>query len=231
MVTTGGLEPPLDRLSTCCLCRIGLHGHGPSGWTRTTTTRVKSPACCVDTTEGSGANGGIRTRTSRLGRPAGNRYPTFALVRPEVTPRPNTDRCRSPVHRHPSVVKDPALASWWAARDSNPNAPLGENEVTARQRTIRSYRPYWRQRQDLNLDPRVLEARMLPLHHAAGVNPRPLRRRNLLTTWPALSRGLEAKTKKALQGIALEGLVLDECRAFRALCPPWGYQASRRYGG
>ncbi len=25
-----------------------------------------------------GANGGIRTRTSRLGRPAGNRYPTFA---------------------------------------------------------------------------------------------------------------------------------------------------------
>lgn len=26
---------------------------GPSGWTRTTTTRVKSPACCVDTTEGS----------------------------------------------------------------------------------------------------------------------------------------------------------------------------------
>jgi hypothetical protein len=25
---------------------------GPSGWTRTTTTRVKSPACCVDTTEG-----------------------------------------------------------------------------------------------------------------------------------------------------------------------------------
>ena len=52
MVTTGGLEPPLDRLSTCCLCRIGLHGHGPSGWTRTTTARVKGPACCVDTTEG-----------------------------------------------------------------------------------------------------------------------------------------------------------------------------------
>src|SRR5437879_1487649 len=26
-VTTGGFEPPLDRLSTCCLCLIGLHGH------------------------------------------------------------------------------------------------------------------------------------------------------------------------------------------------------------
>ena len=27
LVTMGGLEPPLDRLSTCCLYRIGLHGH------------------------------------------------------------------------------------------------------------------------------------------------------------------------------------------------------------
>jgi hypothetical protein len=52
LVAMGGLEPPLDRLSTCCLCQIGLHGHGPSGWTRTTTSRVKSPACCIDTTEG-----------------------------------------------------------------------------------------------------------------------------------------------------------------------------------
>ncbi len=52
VVTMGGFEPPLDRLSTCCLCPIGLHGHGPSGWTRTTTSRVKSPACCVHTTKG-----------------------------------------------------------------------------------------------------------------------------------------------------------------------------------
>ena len=61
---------------------------GPSGWTRTTTSRVKNPACCVDTTKGNwtdGANGGTRTRTSRLGRPAGNRYPTFALVRSPVS--------------------------------------------------------------------------------------------------------------------------------------------------
>jgi hypothetical protein len=119
-----------------------------------------------------GANGGTRTRTSRLGRPAGNRYPTFALVRPRyqaLIPRPNSDRWRSPAHRLLSVVKDPALASWWAARDSNPIAPLGENGFTARQRTIRSYRPFWRQRQDSNPDPRGLEARMLPLHHAVVV--------------------------------------------------------------
>jgi len=38
--------------------------------------------------------------------------------------------------------KTPLMTSWWAARDSNPSAPLGENGVTARQRTIRSYRPY-----------------------------------------------------------------------------------------
>jgi hypothetical protein len=42
--------------------------------------------------------------------------------------------------------------------------------------------------------------------------------------------GLEAKTKKAFQGIALEGLVLYECRPFRALRPPCCYRA-RRYGG
>jgi hypothetical protein len=58
-----------------------------------------------------------------------------------------------------------------------------------------------------------------------------LRRQTLLATWPALTRGLEAKTKKAFWGIALEGLVLDECRTFRALCPPWRYQASRRCDG
>jgi hypothetical protein len=41
------------------------------------------------------------------------------------------------------------------------------------------------------------------------------------------SSGLQAKTKKAFQGIALEGLFLYECRPFRALRPPCCYQASR----
>ena len=50
-----------------------------------------------------------------------------------------------------------------------PNRSLGENGFTARQRTIHSYRPCWRQRQDSNPDPRGLEARMLPLHHAVVV--------------------------------------------------------------
>ena len=130
---------------------------GPSGWTRTTTSRVKSPACSVDTTEGSGANDGIRTRTSRLGRPVGDRYPTFALVRPTgiepVPPRwqrgmlpPHPGRTWTGAAHRPiasfQFSKTPLLMSWWAARDSNPIAPLGENGFTARQRTIRSYRPY-----------------------------------------------------------------------------------------
>src|SRR4029453_12374876 len=90
-------------------------------------------------------------------------------------------------------------------------------------------RPCWRQRQDSNLDPRVLEARMLPLHHAAVGTPLPtVSKPDPPATWPAAFRRREAKTKKAFQGIALEGLVLDECRAFRALCPPWSYQANRR---
>ena len=36
------------------------------------------------------------------------------------------------------------------------------------------------------------------------------------------------KTKKAFQGIAPEGLFLDECRAFRVLSPP--YRARRHWG-
>ena len=43
------------------------------------------------------------------------------------------------------------------------------------------------------------------------------------------SCGIEVKTKKAFQGIALEGLFLYECRPFRALRSPFRYRA-RRYG-
>jgi hypothetical protein len=46
---------------------------------------------------------------------------------------------------------------------------------------------------------------------------------------PSLPHGLEAKTKKAFQGITLEGLVLNECRPLRALCPPCRYRP-RRHG-
>src|SRR6185295_10790846 len=69
------------------------------------------------------------------------------------TPRPNVDRCRSPAHRHSSVVKDPARCE----------RPRSETELP--QHLARAFR-------------------------ASGQN------------------------KKALQGIALEGLVLKEYRAF-----------------
>ena len=59
-----------------------------------------------------------------------------------------------------------------------PDRSPGENGFTARQRTIRLYRPFWRQRQDSNPDPRVLEARMLPLHHAAAAASPPDRFRH-----------------------------------------------------
>ena len=120
--------------------------------------------------------------TFRSGSAYGHRTRPSALATRDApsTPRPNVDRCRSPAHRHPSVVKDPALAS-----TSTPATPPS----------------------------------------------RPLRRHNVPATWPVISRGLLAKTKKAFQGIAPEGLVLDECRAFKALCPPWGCRASCRSGG
>ena len=53
MVTLGGFEPPRGQaLDLPPLPGLGYRATGPSGWTRTTTTRVKSPVCCVDTTKG-----------------------------------------------------------------------------------------------------------------------------------------------------------------------------------
>ena len=130
---------------------------GPSGWTRTTTSRVKSPACCVHTTKGIGANGGIRTRTSRLGRPAGDRYPTFAsgsaygnqtrpsaLATRDAFLHTQAERWTGVVHR-PIAIRQFSKTPLWRACITR-----------------------WRQRQDSNPDPRDLEARMLPLHHAAA---------------------------------------------------------------
>jgi hypothetical protein len=184
---------------------------GPSGWTRTTTTRVKSPACCVDTTEGMepprgieprprpyqgrmlplspwrlGASGRIRTGRHRVGGPRSYRWTTLAwfglrvsnpsLHAGDVECNLHTQAEHGPVSftgpRQSSVVKDPALSSWWAARDSNPIAPCGRTGLRPvsgpSARTARA----WRQRQDSNPDPRALEARMLPLHHAADVTSR-----------------------------------------------------------
>lgn len=90
---------------------------GPSGWTRTTTARVKSPACSVDTTEGLLWFG---LRVSNPCLRAGNAACSF-------TPRPNAGRWGSPAHSSfPSVVKEPALASWWT-----PTAPF---RLTSRHR-------------------------------------------------------------------------------------------------
>jgi hypothetical protein len=131
---------------------------GPSGWTRTTTARVKSPACCVDTTEGSNrcwsewrdSNPHLKAWKARRqplphirsGSAYGYRTRPSALATRDAasTPRPNTDRrCRS--MRHPSVVKDPALSSLVGGKGFEPNCSRWENGVTGRQRTIRTYRP------------------------------------------------------------------------------------------
>ena len=224
MVGSRGFEPRSARSERAASANCATSRDGPSGWTRTTTTRVKSPGCCVDTTEGMERMTGFEPVPQGLEGPRASVTPHslwFGLRVSNPSPprlgprqplrhirsvrlphsRPNADRCRSPAHRHPSVFKDPALSSWWAARDSNPIAP-GENGFTARRRTIRSVPPIWRQRQESNPDPRALEARMLPLHHAAYVTSRldgldRRKRHTLPLAWPVSVHGLEAKTKKA----------------------------------
>jgi hypothetical protein len=123
-----------------------------------------------------------------VGGPWSCRWTTLALVRPTgndpVPPRwqrgmrpPHPGRTwtgSSPAPHVTSVVKEPTLTSdrlthtsnWRAARDSNPIAPMGRTGL--RPASGPSARTaLWRQRQDLNPDPRALEARMLRLHHAA----------------------------------------------------------------
>ena len=161
---------------------------GPPGWTRTTSSRVKSPACCVDTTEGSGADPGDRTRTTAIPGPQASltsdqlwsewrdSNPHLKAWKARGRPLPHIrsvmDRCRSPAHRHFVSCQRPRSCELVGGKGFEPNRSLRENGVTARQRTIRSYRPCWRQRQDSNPDPRALEARMLPLHHAADFTSR-----------------------------------------------------------
>jgi hypothetical protein len=238
MVTMDGFEPPLDRFSTCCLCRLGYMATGPSGWTRTTTARVKSPACCVDTTEGAPPRGiephaSVVTmarwsewpdsnRSSSGWRPevlplddtrSGSAYgyrtrpPTLATWDASSTTRPNTDRRRSPAHRHPSVVKDPALSSLVGARDSNPIAPEGRTGLQPAGGPSAPYRPSGdsaRSRTRTHELWRLGCSRYTTLPTSPHVS-------TVAKTQPpfGLTRYLcraQTKTKKAFQGIALEGL-------------------------
>ena len=214
MVGSRGFEPRSARSeraasANCATSRVGGHGRtrtatgqaldlpplpglgymaiGPSGWTRTTTPRVKSPACCVDTHEKRELEPNGRDsnrRTSRLGRPAGAVTPHSRLVRPTgiepvpprwhrgmLPPHPGrTGPVSSPAFDILQLSKTPLLRAGGQQGIRTQTSPRGERVLQTRQRTIRTYCPCWRQRQDSNLDPRDLEARMLPLHHAAVVD-------------------------------------------------------------
>ena len=108
-------------------------------------------------------------------------YPTFALVRP-LESIVDTQTEHGPVAftgpGTPVSCQRPRSCELVGGKGFEPNRSLRENGFTARQRTIRSYRPFWRQRQDSNPDPRGLEARMLPLHHAVVVASHPDRFRD-----------------------------------------------------
>ncbi len=104
---------------------------------------------------------GYRTRPSTLATWDACLH-TQAEQRPAVRPA-TTSRQFSKTPTHKSGV---------GGQQGIRTQPLPEeNGVTTRQRTIRTYCPNWRQRQDSNPEPRGLEARMLPLHHAAVRRP------------------------------------------------------------
>jgi hypothetical protein len=133
---------------------------GPSGWTRTTTSRVKSPACCVHTTKGK----------LQLERMAGLEPAPQGLEGPRATVTPHS-RWFGLRASNPSLRAGNAGCILHTQAERGPVSLTGPSTFVGCQRPrscehIRSYRPFWRQRQDSNPDPRGLEARMLPLHHA-----------------------------------------------------------------
>ena len=89
MVGSRGFEPRSARSERAASANCATSRNGPSGWTRTTTSRVKSPACPVHTTEGycSGSAYGYRTRPSALATqdasstPRPNRLPSLGCQR------------------------------------------------------------------------------------------------------------------------------------------------------
>ena len=107
----------------------------------------------------------------RVGSAYGYRTRPSALATRDAssTPRPNMDRCCSPAHRIVAVFKDPTRDELVGGKGFEPNrSPRGER-VYGPPADHPLVPPVWRQRQDSNLDPRALEARMLLLHHAADV--------------------------------------------------------------
>jgi hypothetical protein len=118
---------------------------GPSGWIRTTTSRVKSPACCVHTSKGSCSWSEWRDSNPHLKAWKARRQPL-----PHI--RPGSASV--------SIVD--------TQTEHGPVAFTGPGTPVSCQRP-HSCELAWRQRQDSNPDPRGLEARMLPLHHAVVV--------------------------------------------------------------
>jgi hypothetical protein len=167
VVTTGGFEPPLDRLSTCCLCQ------GWATWPRVPPGGLEPPPH------------GLRARRAAFTP----RREILELI-PGIEPgrRPYQGR-RLPLHQTsvermaglepaPQGLEGPQAtvtphSPWFGLPVSivDTQAERGPVAFTGPGTPVGCQRPHscelvWRQRQDSNPDPRGLEARMLPLHHA-----------------------------------------------------------------
>ncbi len=187
---------------------------GPSGWTRTTTTRVKSPACCVDTTEG------LERMTGFEPVPQGLEGP-WATVTPHslwiggVTGRLSCQRPR-PFELVGSKGFEPNR-SWGrtglrpVGGPSAPYCPSGDS-ARSRTRTHELWRLGCSRYTTLPTSSHVSTvAKTHPPSSLARVSPR-----------------ARDQNKKGLLGDRPRRPgSLDECRPFRALRPPCRYRPCR----
>jgi hypothetical protein len=154
LVPPGGLEPPPHGLRTRRAAFTLQRGIGADPGDRTRTSAIPGPQAAVTSDQRLERMAGLEPAPQGLEGPRAPVTPHsrwFGLRVSNPSLRVGNAGCilHTQAEHGPvaftgpstlSVVKDPARASWWAARDSNPIAPK-ENGFTARQRTIRSYRP------------------------------------------------------------------------------------------
>jgi hypothetical protein len=187
MVGSRGFEPRSARSERAASANCATSRDGPSGWTRTTTTRVKSPGCCVDTTEGMERMTGFEPVPQGLEGP-----------RATVTPHSLWFGLRV---SNPSLHAGNVECVLHTQAERGPVSFTGPSTSVSFQRP-RSFELVVATAPGVEPGPTSFggsDAPVTPrcLRHLTSRRSRRRKRHTLPLAWPVSVHGLEAKTKKA----------------------------------
>jgi hypothetical protein len=219
----GGFEPPRGQaLDLPPLPGLGYMADGPSGWTRTTTSRVKSPACCIDTTERNWSEWSDSNRHFKAWKARGQPLPH--IRRTEYGPVSFTglstsfscQRARSLAN---TLVGSKGFEPKRPRRETVLQTVSGPSARTARRvATVPGFEP----------GPTRFGGSDAHRYTTLSLSIRSFRRRSSpLRPRSGQARVSRPKIKKAFQGAALEGLICDQCGPSRATYPPYPSDSGR----